>query len=91
MDEMAREMVSDGKRPNVFFVSKQVSKDKSEVQLMTRDFNLAYEYWKGLARQPGESCLEDRQTGVICSKEPVSDSPGARLTISDNSNWITKR
>lgn len=82
LDALPREMVGDGKRPNVFFVT-----DEGHIALISLDFEISYLFWKTLAaRRPLiESALEDRLTGVIASVEPESDEPGARLMVWDNS------
>ena len=62
LNQLASELVGDGKKANVFFVTQ-----KGDVVLVTTDFSAAYRYWNNLAGQRIESALEDRQTGVICS------------------------
>lgn len=79
LEEIARERVGDGQKPNVFFVSEA---DKGVV-LITTLFNVAYDFWKSLPRNK-ESMLEDRLTGTICSVEPESDSSSHLIFIDDS-------
>jgi len=76
LEKIPREMVGDGKSPNVYFVSTL----KNGVVLITRDWELAYNYWRGLPDEVQPS-LEDRQTGVLCSVDPdeTEDSPYRRI------------
>jgi hypothetical protein len=71
LNQLATEMVGDGKKQNVFFVTA-----KANVVLIAIHFETAYQYWRSLANARQESALEDRQTGVICSAgmEPQYDS-----------------
>lgn len=70
LDALATEMVGDGKKPNVFFVTQG-----GKVTTITRHFEVAHREWLKFAMQRVESMLEDRQTGVIASAgiEPVFD------------------
>jgi len=70
LNQLATEMVGDGKKQNVFFVTKE-----GNVVLIALDFNLAYHTWQGLAFSHIESALEDRATGIIASAgmEPQYD------------------
>lgn len=80
LEKLARELVGDGKSPNLFFVSCE-----GNIILISRDFDVAYEKWLQHADQRDhESALEDRQTGVIASVEPESDEPGADLVVHDD-------
>lgn len=85
LEAIARDMVGDGKRPNVFFVSLE----PLGIVMITRDFQAAYQYWKGLSRS-AETSLEDRQTGVICSNEPLCELD-KRLHVIDDSASFLKR
>lgn len=81
LEKLARELVGDGKQPNLFFVSSE-----GNIILISRDFDVAYIKWKQhAARKDHECALEDRQTGVIASVEPESDAPGAKLIRIDDS------
>lgn len=73
LDALATEMVGDGQKPNVFFVT-----NKGKVTTITRHFETAHREWIKFATQRVESMLEDRQTGVIASAgiEPVFDHDG---------------
>lgn len=63
-------LVGDSQQPNLFFV-----KVGSDTQLVTMDFNQAYQFWKGLSRtqKTKEPSLADRIYGVICSVEKGLD------------------
>lgn len=81
LEALAREMVGDGRHPNLFFVSSE-----GNIILISRDFDAAYRKWLEHARQDDhETALEDRLNGVIASVEPESDKPGAELEIRDDS------
>ena len=73
LDKLATEMVGDGKKPNVFFVTQ-----KGKVTTITRHFEVAHREWRNFATQRTESALEDRLTGTIASAgvEPVFDNDG---------------
>lgn len=60
MNDMPVNMVGDGQKPNVFFVSTT----KLGVVLITRYFDIAYNAWRELSRYH-HSMLEDRSYGVI--------------------------
>ena len=78
LEDLARLMVGDDGSPNLYFVSV-----KGNCQLVTRDPHVAYGFWRKLSRKV-ESCLEDRQTGVLCSNEPEGDEPGSPLRWHDD-------
>lgn len=81
LEDLAREMVGDGKNPNLFFVSSE-----GNIILISRDFDVAYLKWKWHAERRDHECaLEDRKTGTIASVEPESDEPGAKLIRLDDS------
>jgi len=77
LQELARDMVGDNRRPNVFFVS-----EEDRVVLVSTDLRAAYEFWRGYASQRVESTLEDRRTGVLASVEPAEDG-SKRLVVHD--------
>lgn len=62
LDKLATEMVGDGGKPNLFFVTQ-----KGKVTTVTRHFEVAHREWRKFAMQRMESMLEDRRTGVIAS------------------------
>lgn len=62
LDKLATEMVGDGNKPNVFFVT-----HKGKVTTITRHFEVAHREWRKFAMQRMESALEDRLTGTIAS------------------------
>jgi hypothetical protein len=78
LDKLASELVADGKTPNLFFVTV-----KADCLLATRDFDLAYAYWRQLPRDV-ETMLEDRLIGVICSTEPVEEHSTKLITYDDS-------
>lgn len=82
LNRMATEMVGDGKKPNLYFVSLG-----SNVQLVTTDWDAAYTYWLSLPRNV-ETLLEDRLIGLICDTSPVEER-STRLTTSDCSYMVT--
>lgn len=76
LNELATEMVGDGKSPNIFFVTKA-----GNVVMITTLLQNAYTCW--LNMPPGcESALEDRQYGTICDISPENDN-SKRLHVSD--------
>ena len=78
LNDLARELVGDGKRPNLYFVT-----DQGDTVLIASDLEIAREAWGKLAaRYPLQECaLEDRLYGVIASVEPVDDTEGAPLEV----------
>jgi hypothetical protein len=62
LNQLATELVGDGKKQNVFFVTL-----KGNVVLIALDFDQAYGCWRSLANTRVECALEDRQTGTIAS------------------------
>lgn len=82
-EELARNMVGDGKAPNVFFVSLN-----GRIQTITENFQLAYSEWKRLPRNV-ETALEDRQWGIICDNSPDEEKSN-KLTFYDDSASFLK-
>jgi hypothetical protein len=78
MQEMARDMVGDGKEPNVFFISQE-----GVICTVTTHAMIAYDHWKALPRHK-ESAFEDRLYGVICTTE--SQEGTNRLIVHDEFN-----
>lgn len=76
LEILARDMVGDGKKPDLYFVT-----DRGVVVAIETDLDAAAQRWRDLAaRSPRvESALEDRLTGVLASVAPESEAPGARL------------
>ena len=81
LEELARNIIGDGKTPDVFFVS-----DNGTIVTITTDFPTAYFAWESLknAYPQRECALENRTWGVICAVEPIEDG-GTVLTVSDDS------
>lgn len=85
LETMARELIGDGRKPNLYFVT-----DEGAVVTVTRDLKVAYIHWCRLAWPAGygvlplkESALEDRRVGVLCSVEPEHDG-SKHLCIHDD-------
>jgi hypothetical protein len=79
-EDMARSLVGDGKKPNLYFVS-----IKGVIVTITRDFETAYNQWRNISQgTTQETALEDRQTGTLASVEPETDQPNAPLTTIDD-------
>ena len=77
LNELATEIVGDGKSPNLFFVTL-----KGNTITVTTDFNLAYRQWRRLAMEhgkSGEACLEDRKWGEICGWALTDDNRVVRV------------
>lgn len=80
-------MVGDSGKPDVFFVC-----DQGVVVTVTRHFPTAYSHWQHLLNSRHAECsIENRNYGVICSLEPASDAPGARLQLHDDSAPFLRR
>jgi hypothetical protein len=62
LDMAARDLVGDGKSPNLFFVSVD-----GKVRTITSEFDIAYDLWRSL--RGSEATLEDRKHGVLASVE----------------------
>jgi len=85
LENLATDIVGDGKSPNVFFVSTQ-----GVIFMVTTDFEMAYAAWQEVSDPPHvETALEDRQTGVIASVGPDEEN-GDRLTVQDDSGRFGK-
>lgn len=78
LELLASDLIGDGESPNVFFVTLD-----GNVQLITTDGPVAYRFWKNLPRNV-ESSLEDRQTGCICTVEPLEDEDNSPLVVRDD-------
>jgi hypothetical protein len=80
LNQLATEMVGDGKKQNTFFVSV-----KGNVVLIALDFAQAYGYWRSLANTRVESILEDRQTGTIADAGYLDEENPTRWEVNDAS------
>lgn len=79
LDALAVRLVGDGKKPNIFFVSRE-----GDVLTVTQDYAVALSHWETLANNmDGVVTLEDRLSGVLASVEPETDEPGAKLVRYD--------
>ena len=88
MEALARDMVGDGKMPNVYFVSEfSKGKDGPGLVMISRDLNAAYTFWQSLPRT-FETTLEDRLTGVLASTEPIEDGSKILRTWDDTARMI---
>jgi len=84
LETLATEMVGDGGKPNIFFVSVE-----GDIILITRLFEPAYEVWKRYSRKKDrETALEDRHHGTLASVEPEDDGPRARLLYRDETHYF---
>ena len=88
LQELASQMVGDGKSPNLFFVT-----DCSVVVTVTRCFETAYRHWNQLANrfydERVECSLEDRRYGTICTVEPETEN-STKLVAIDSSREFLK-
>lgn len=83
MEAIAREMIGDGKKPNVYFVSQFSEGEKGPgLVLISRNFDVAYEFWLSLPRNI-ETIFEDRLTGVLAETTPVDEGSKVLCTIDD--------
>lgn len=82
LEEIARNIIGDGKSPDVFFVSVN-----GKVKHVSLDFKTAYSLWKDeTSAAVCETALENRQYGVIACLEPEYDNkPNSRLVVIDDS------
>jgi hypothetical protein len=86
LEELAREMVGDGKSPDLFFVSVG-----GNIVMIAQDFHQAYYAWQSFSESMEiETALENRQYGVIASVEPEDDEPGSRLVRLDDSEGFRR-
>lgn len=81
-EQMARDMVGDGKSPNLYFVS-----EEGVITTVTRDFEAAYLCWSGLGRKI-ETCLEDRKNGVLATTTPIEEGSEQLRTYDDTSYML---
>lgn len=86
LNGLARDLVGDGKTPNLYFVT-----DGSDVVAVVRSFTAAYRQWRSLACcTPLRECaLEDRLFGVIANVAPEDDN-SARLVVIDDSGMFAQ-
>lgn len=86
LEVLASQMVGDGKKPNLFFVSTE----KNGIVFISRYFPSAYEMWKQVSiGNCQETTLEDRQNGVLCSVEPEEEG-SKKLIRHDDSNMLSR-
>jgi hypothetical protein len=84
LDQMARDMVGDGERPDVFFVSVA-----GNIATVTSSFKTAYEEWVRVSwKAKIETALEDRLFGVIASVEPEDDGNARLIRIDSSKDFI---
>lgn len=77
LQELATNIVADGKKPNLFFVSQE-----GVILHVGRDFTTAYKFWKSLPTNV-ETCLEDRKHGTVSDTSPMDDD-NPKLVTEDN-------
>ena len=87
LDNLAREMVGDGKSPNTFFVTLA-----GKVVLVTTDWEQAYDAWRRVEKrnQDKESALEDRKWGTICDRSPINEGSTPLFTRDDFSQFMKR-
>ena len=84
LEELARTLVGDNKKPDMFFVSYD-----GNISLVTTDFNAAYHYWREITQKNrGETALENRTWGVICDRSPVEEGSKKLATYDDHRAFI---
>jgi hypothetical protein len=83
LNELARNIVGDGKTPNIFFVSNS----DGHVLLISPHFPTAYKYWQELPHN-AERTLEDRLWGTIASTEPISEGSKNLVTYDDSQSFV---
>jgi len=82
LNQLASELVGDGKSPNLYFVTVD-----ARVQTVTTDRRTAYLHWHQLASTGVLACaLEDRETGVVCL---VEAGPDGQLQRTDDYHRLT--
>jgi len=82
LEALARDMVGDGKFPDVFFVSCE----PHGLLMITPDFFAAYQFWRQLPRNV-ETALENRTFGCICTTEPQEDGSTILVTYDDSESF----
>ncbi len=83
LQQMAVNIVGDGRRPNIFFVSVA-----GMITVITLEFTVAYRAWKAYAAGGDmETALEDRLTGVIASVAPEEDDSDTLIRIDDSAHF----
>lgn len=84
LEEMAREMVGDGKEPDLFFVGLE-----GNVVSISLNFATAYDEWIRLSRgNRRETVLEDRWFGTIASVEPEDEAGKKLIRIDDSRGFL---
>lgn len=85
-ENLARSMVGDGEKPDVYFVT-----IKGVVVTITRDLPTAYKQWRELsANVDVETALEDRLIGTIASVQPVEDGAKELIKLDDSKTFHLK-
>lgn len=84
LNQMAIDMVGDGKGPNMYFVSNAAG----DIVTASQSFEIAYAHWRQLsqARPRHECALEDRVHGVLACVQP--DEKETQLIILDDSYML---
>jgi hypothetical protein len=86
LNKLATEMVGDGGKTNVFFVSLA-----GNIRMITTDFHEAYEYWKSfntILYSNVETALEDRKWGTICDRSPNELNNGKLMTLDESEKFL---
>jgi hypothetical protein len=84
LEKLAREMVGDGKSPDLFFVSRE-----GVIITITRDFPRAHQEWQNLLWQNCVCQIENRRYGVICQKDKDEET-GRFFTRDDSAIFLRK-
>lgn len=84
LQELATEIIGDGKSPELFFVT-----EEGIVTTVSRNFEVAYKAWKALDRT-AESALESRKIGTLASVEPAEEGSSTLVRIDDAYQWFGK-
>lgn len=84
LEELARQKVGDGLKPELFFVSRQ-----GVIILVSCDFGAAYDFWREQNREHRneESALENRSHGVLASREPAEENSSQLITTDDSRQY----
>jgi len=81
---MARELVGDGKEPDLFFVSLD-----GNIVTVSMNFETAYEEWLRYAHGNRiETTLEDRWYGTIASVESEDEGSSKLVRIDDSRGFL---
>lgn len=84
LEALARDMVGDGGKPDVFFVSVE-----GGIVMVTLDFEAAYHAWREYsAPKNRETALENRSMGTIASVDPIEEGSPRLMLIDDSEMFL---